>query len=66
MELLIDPDVKAVLEFMQRNIPAGKLVPVATAVRHLAPVFYGRYKEEDVSALLLIEQPPISDGGPQT
>ena len=56
----IDPDVKAVAEFMQRNVAAAKLVGVAASVSALAPILWSRYEKEEVDALLLRE-PPITE-----
>lgn len=58
MELKIDDDVKAVAEFMQRNVKTARLVSVAQSVADLAPILWKRYEKEDVSALLLREHPP--------
>ena len=57
MELEIDPDVKAVAEFMQSNMPAAKLVSVASAIAALAPILWGKYEAESVFALRLIASP---------
>lgn len=65
MEVEIDSDVQAVAEFMQRNVPASRLVAVAEAAAKLAPLLWGRYEKEDVAALLLRE-PAISDRDPHT
>ena len=48
MQLEMDGDVKAVAEFMQQNIPASKLVGVATVIGQLAPILWGRFPVEDV------------------
>jgi hypothetical protein len=58
VDLIIDDDVKVVTEFMQRNIKTARLVSVAQSVADLAPILWKRYEKEDVSALLLREQPP--------
>jgi hypothetical protein len=55
MEVHLDPDVQAVAEFMQRNIPAARLQGVANGIRDLAPILWGRYEKESVAALLLSE-----------
>jgi hypothetical protein len=57
MEIQIDQDVKAVAEFMQRTMPAAKLVGVAEAIAALSPLLWGRHGTEDVSALRLRETP---------
>lgn len=53
MDLIIDNDVKAVAEFMQSNMTAARLVPVAQAVARLAPILWGRYRPEEIDALML-------------
>jgi len=59
MDLEMDGDVKAVLQFMQRNVQASHLVAVAGAVADLAPILWGKYEKEGISALLLREAPII-------
>jgi hypothetical protein len=54
MDLEIDPDVKAVAEFMQSNMAAAKLVGVATAIGRLAPILWGRFGTEESQALSLV------------
>jgi hypothetical protein len=41
MNLEIDPDVKAVAEFMQSNVAADRLERVADAIGKLAPLLWG-------------------------
>ncbi len=53
MELQIDPDVKAVAEFMQEWVPAARLVSVVGGLAAIAPVLSGRYPAEEVTALKL-------------
>lgn len=43
----IDPDLHAVAEWMQANIPAARLVAIAGYLNALAPVLWGRYQTED-------------------
>ena len=57
--LEIDDDLKLVIEFMQSNLPASKLVGLAKAAAALAPILWGRDEREDVRALVLCE-PPVS------
>ena len=59
MELIIDPDVRAVAEFMQGSMPAAKLVEVAAAVASMAPILWGQYAPEPVQALRLNQTPPV-------
>jgi hypothetical protein len=62
MDFLIDDDLRVVAEFMQRNVAAAKLVPVAEAVHALAPLLWGHYSRDDVMPLTLSER-AISAGG---
>ena len=55
MTFEIDDDVKAVAEFMQQNIAAGRLVGVATAIGRLAPILWGRFSADDVQAVVLTD-----------
>lgn len=66
MELEIDPDVKAVAEFMQSRMAASKLVPVATAIGQLAPILWGHHSTEEISALQFRGAAPTSVGDPHT
>jgi len=58
MELVLDDDVKAVAEFMQGNITASKLISVASAIAALAPILWGRYAPEPITALALAAPQP--------
>ena len=58
MELQIDEDVKRVLEFMQGSMSADHLVAVAAGVHALAPILWGHFEAESVSALRLASLPP--------
>jgi hypothetical protein len=53
LTLSTDPDVLAVLEFMQTNIEAAKLIGVAKSVAELAPSLWCRYGTLQVRALSL-------------
>ena len=61
MELVFDPDVKAVAEFMQSTLPATRLVSIANAISELAPILWGRYTRESVDALYLAHPQPSSN-----
>ena len=63
MEVIIDPDIKSVAEFMQTSIAANRLVPVAEGLAKMAPILWGRFAPEEVATLRLEEQPPISACG---
>lgn len=63
-DLILDEDVKAVVEFMQRRITAARLVAVATGVAALAPLLWGKYQPESVDVLRLESSAiPNGDGG---
>lgn len=51
--LTSDADLVAVAAFMQRNLPAAKLVSVANALAAVAPLMWGHYLSEPVVALAL-------------
>jgi hypothetical protein len=63
MNLVINEDVKAVVEFMQASIPANRLLAVASAVNALAPLLWRQEAAEEVRAIALMSD-PISDHGP--
>jgi hypothetical protein len=65
MTLEIDPDLQAVVEFMQSNLPAGKLAPIARELPALASLLWGHYAPESVTALCL-RTAPISADDPRT
>jgi hypothetical protein len=50
MEIFIDDDLKAVLEFMYLNVPADKLVGVASKVQNFAHVLWGHHPERSFLA----------------
>jgi hypothetical protein len=54
MPLKLDRDVDAVLEFMERNIEARKLVRVARAVVGLAPFLWGDYQPLQQEKLVML------------
>lgn len=58
MKLEANEDVKTVLDFMQKNFAAAKLIPIAEAVSSLAPILWGRYGREPINCLSLSS--PIS------
>ena len=51
--LVVDDDVKAVLSFMQRNIPADKLVAISTVISRLAPCLWSQHQSTNVIAMNL-------------
>jgi hypothetical protein len=57
MELIVDPDVRTVAEFMQQAIPPSRLVAVAKGVANLAPLLWGDRKAEEVIVIRLQPEP---------
>ncbi len=53
-KLEIDPDVQAVLEFMQTSMTADKLVGVAESLPVIARLIWGRYTQRHFQAVDLI------------
>jgi hypothetical protein len=51
MEVVIDPHVRAVAEFMQRHVPPAKRMGVANRLVEIADLLWGHYEPEDVSGL---------------
>ena len=52
--LNFDPDVRAVTEFMQSNIPAARLIAVASGVAAISPLLWSHHTPpEDVRVLSL-------------
>jgi hypothetical protein len=43
MNFEIDPDVKAIAEFMQGTVPAARLVATARGLAEIAPLLWGEY-----------------------
>jgi hypothetical protein len=60
MELLIDPDVKAVAEFMQGRFSTARLVAVANGLAAIAPLLWGQYQPDEVQTLRLACDAPTS------
>lgn len=65
MELRMDADLQSVAEFMQSNLPAAKLLHVAKSLAEVAPLLWGDYAAEPVSALTL-RRSPIEACDPRT
>ncbi|MGE0723254.1 MAG: hypothetical protein AB7O45_02705 [Alphaproteobacteria bacterium] len=61
MTLVMDPEVKEILTYMQRSLPAARLVPVATAIAAVAPILWGHFDAE-VARTLWLELPPLMPG----
>ena len=60
MELVLDDDVKAVVEFMQKRISAHRLVAVARGVSEIGPLLWGKHQPEKVDVLRLVCPPPTT------
>lgn len=52
--IFIDSDVRIVLEFMERNIQADKLVRVAAGVAAIGPVLWNHVTDEVPTSLLTL------------
>lgn len=64
MNVTMDSDVQLVAEFMQNNVPASRLLSVATGLAACAPLLWGQFAAADVTPPLSLQAEPIS--GPQT
>ena len=60
-----DSDVEEVAAFMQRTLPAGRLLPVAEAIAGIAPMLWGHFTR-DLKPALAVREPAISGHGPHT
>lgn len=58
MNILADPDLEAVAEFMQARLTADRLVPVAEALAVLAPALWGHFERSELRALTLAAPSP--------
>lgn len=56
----IDHDLHAVMEWMQQNVPAGRLVAVCSELARLGPLCWGSYQPEAIQALRLVAPRPSS------
>lgn len=65
MKLDIDPDVLAVVSFMQERLSTDRLVSTAKGIAALAPLLWGQYRSEELRVLRLVA-PPISGCGQPT
>jgi hypothetical protein len=62
MEIILDPDVLAVIEFMQSRVRAARLVSVANAIGSLAVPLWGRYGSEEIAPLAVAPSLPAANG----
>jgi hypothetical protein len=65
MQLQIDKDLHAVIEFMQGNIPANKLMSVAEKLPDLARVLWSHFPQElcvtaKLETIKLCNQSPLN------
>lgn len=51
----IDHDVKAVAEFMEKTVPASKLMGVATRLAEIANLMWRDHDPEDVAPMRLVK-----------
>ncbi len=59
MQILIDPDVQAMAEYMQERLPANRLTSIAKAVAAVAPLLWGDCPEE-IQSIRLVRDPIIA------
>jgi hypothetical protein len=65
--LAIDGNVKAVLEFIQDNVPATKLVAVTERLPEMARLLWGHFPQEPCHVLNLgPEKPTMTDSENQS
>jgi hypothetical protein len=57
MELILDDDLKSVVEFMQSNIATSKLVGIAESLPKMAKLLWDRYPQEPIAGLSLCAEP---------
>lgn len=62
MDIRVDDDVRGVVEFMQRHIPADRLCSVANAMPALARVLWGHFDGGQPVVPLRIKMPSIEAG----
>ncbi len=62
MELILDEDVKRVAEFMQRQVPATKLIFVAGAIARLGPLIWDQVSDlrDDPQRAIWLSSGPIA------
>jgi hypothetical protein len=67
MQIVVHDEVAAVAAFLLKEVPAARLVGVATAVAALAPLLWGHHAAEEVPPLRIAHPAPtISDHGQRT
>lgn len=58
INVVMDPDVQKVCEFMQRNMTADRLVSVAEKVGELAPILWGNHGRCKIIPLMFQAEKP--------
>ncbi len=53
----LDDHLQDVLQFMQENVPAEKLVQVSVCLNRIAPLLWGQYPQQEVLAIRFIQEP---------
>jgi len=61
MILSMDEDLQRVAEYMQKNIPAEKLVSVAAGLSKVATMLWGHFTPQAVQSLTLVAEPISGD-----
>jgi hypothetical protein len=61
MELIVDADLKKVAEFMQTEIPAGKLISVSEQIPKVARLLWSQFPQESCIGAVLTSC-PITNG----
>jgi hypothetical protein len=61
MELTVDKDLQAVIEFMQNEIPTGKLVRIAEALPKMARLLWERFPQEPCIEVRLVDTRFMND-----
>lgn len=58
MQVSLNPEIQRVAEFMQREIPAERLIEVASGLATLAPVLWGHFRTPNMNGVILELKPP--------
>jgi hypothetical protein len=66
MKLVIDPDVKTIVEFIQERLPANRLASVASGVAAIAPLLWGHHQTEEIITLQMVSPPITAEASPQS
>ena len=57
MELILDRDLKSVLEFMQSNVKVSKLIGISESLPQIARLLWEQYPQEPFKAVYLNPKP---------